>query len=163
MRKTALVRVTCIQNTQIRGKTIEKVFEKLDTFWTYQSSNMELALPTISSFSGLPVCYRKRKKHPKMNTLSILLISVPLSVVEPYFFLQSTTWINLHASRSSRTGISTRIVNFPWFDLPCQRIHPQIAARLTLARDCKVFFLSVLITGIASSGFDLARAYNFMA
>jgi hypothetical protein len=36
--KTALVRVSCIQNTQIRGETIEKVFEKIDTFWTYQSS-----------------------------------------------------------------------------------------------------------------------------
>jgi hypothetical protein len=34
--KTALVRVSCIQNTQIRGKTIAKVFRKVDTFWTYQ-------------------------------------------------------------------------------------------------------------------------------
>jgi hypothetical protein len=34
--KTALVRVSCIQNTQIRGKTTTKVFEKVDTFWTYQ-------------------------------------------------------------------------------------------------------------------------------
>ena len=34
--KTALVRVSCIQNTQIRGKTIAKVFGKVDTFWTYQ-------------------------------------------------------------------------------------------------------------------------------
>jgi hypothetical protein len=36
--KTALVRVGCIQNTQIRGETTSKVFEKVDTFWTYQSS-----------------------------------------------------------------------------------------------------------------------------
>ena len=34
--KTALVCVSCIQNTQIRGKTIAKVFGKVDTFWTYQ-------------------------------------------------------------------------------------------------------------------------------
>ena len=33
--KTALVCVSCIQNTQIRGKTIAKVFGKVDTFWTY--------------------------------------------------------------------------------------------------------------------------------
>ena len=35
--KTALVRVSCIQNTQIRGKTIAKVFGKVDTFWTYHA------------------------------------------------------------------------------------------------------------------------------
>jgi hypothetical protein len=34
--KTMLVRVSCIQNTQIRGETIAKVFGKVDTFWTYQ-------------------------------------------------------------------------------------------------------------------------------
>jgi hypothetical protein len=34
--KIALVRVSCIQNTQIRGETIAKVFRKVDTFWTYQ-------------------------------------------------------------------------------------------------------------------------------
>jgi hypothetical protein len=33
--KTALVHASCIQNTQIRGETIAKVFEKVDTFWTY--------------------------------------------------------------------------------------------------------------------------------
>jgi hypothetical protein len=33
--KTVLVRVSCIQNTQIRGETIAKVFGKVDTFWTY--------------------------------------------------------------------------------------------------------------------------------
>jgi hypothetical protein len=33
--KTALVHVSCIQNTQIRGETIAKVFGKVDTFWTY--------------------------------------------------------------------------------------------------------------------------------
>jgi hypothetical protein len=34
--KTALVHVSCIQNTQIRGETIAKVFEKVDMFWMYQ-------------------------------------------------------------------------------------------------------------------------------
>jgi hypothetical protein len=34
--KTALVHVSCIQNTQIRGETIAEVFGKVDTFWTYQ-------------------------------------------------------------------------------------------------------------------------------
>jgi hypothetical protein len=34
--KTALVRVSCIQNTQIKGETIAKVFGKVYTFWTYQ-------------------------------------------------------------------------------------------------------------------------------
>jgi hypothetical protein len=34
--KTALVPVSCIQNTQIRGKTAAKEFGKVDTFWTYQ-------------------------------------------------------------------------------------------------------------------------------
>jgi hypothetical protein len=34
--KTGLVRVSCIQNTQIRGETTAKVFGKVDTFWTYQ-------------------------------------------------------------------------------------------------------------------------------
>jgi hypothetical protein len=34
--KTALVHVSCIQNTKIREETIAKVFGKVDTFWTYQ-------------------------------------------------------------------------------------------------------------------------------
>jgi hypothetical protein len=38
--KTALVRVSCIQNTQIRGETIAKLFGKVDTFWTYQLLDM---------------------------------------------------------------------------------------------------------------------------
>jgi hypothetical protein len=36
LQKTALVPVACIQNTQIRGETIAKVFGKIDTFCTYQ-------------------------------------------------------------------------------------------------------------------------------
>jgi hypothetical protein len=36
--KTALVHVSCIQNTQIREETTAKVFGKVDTFWTYQAS-----------------------------------------------------------------------------------------------------------------------------
>jgi hypothetical protein len=35
--KTALVCVSCIQNTQIRGETTAKVFGKVDMFWTYQA------------------------------------------------------------------------------------------------------------------------------
>jgi hypothetical protein len=34
--KTALDRVSCFQNRQIRGKTTAKGFGKVDTFWTYQ-------------------------------------------------------------------------------------------------------------------------------
>jgi hypothetical protein len=34
--KTVSVHVSCIQNTQIGGETIAKVFRKVDTFWTYQ-------------------------------------------------------------------------------------------------------------------------------
>jgi hypothetical protein len=34
--KTTLFRVSCIQNTQIRGETTAKVFGKVDTFWMYQ-------------------------------------------------------------------------------------------------------------------------------
>jgi hypothetical protein len=33
--KTTLVRVSCIQNTQIRGETTAKMFGKVNTFWTY--------------------------------------------------------------------------------------------------------------------------------
>jgi hypothetical protein len=40
--KTMLVRVSCIQNTQIRGETIAKVFGKVDTFWTYQSTSSKI-------------------------------------------------------------------------------------------------------------------------
>jgi hypothetical protein len=36
--KTALVRVSCIQNTQIRGETTAKVFGKVDTFQMYQTT-----------------------------------------------------------------------------------------------------------------------------
>jgi hypothetical protein len=40
--KTALVHVSCIQNTQIRGETIAKVFGKVDMFWTYQSTSSKI-------------------------------------------------------------------------------------------------------------------------
>jgi hypothetical protein len=36
MLKTALVHVSCIQNTQIREETTSRVFRKVDMFWTYQ-------------------------------------------------------------------------------------------------------------------------------
>jgi hypothetical protein len=34
--KSASVHVSCIQNAQIRGEIIVKVFGKVDMFWTYQ-------------------------------------------------------------------------------------------------------------------------------
>jgi hypothetical protein len=34
--KTALVHVSCIQNTQDRGQITTIVFGKVDVFWTYQ-------------------------------------------------------------------------------------------------------------------------------
>jgi hypothetical protein len=44
--KTTLIRVSCVQNTQIRGETTTKVFGKVDTFWTYQcSSYLPLGVP----------------------------------------------------------------------------------------------------------------------
>ncbi|KAK1629071.1 hypothetical protein QYE76_003386 [Lolium multiflorum] len=70
--KTALVRVSCIQNTQIRGKTIAKVFEKVDTFWTYQALELTftgveldevlagMKLDSAPSPDGLHVLFFKR-------------------------------------------------------------------------------------------------------
>jgi hypothetical protein len=50
-----LVRVSCIQNTQIREETTAKVFGKVDTFWTYQpliaSRVVENLPPTITHVS----------------------------------------------------------------------------------------------------------------
>jgi hypothetical protein len=46
--KTALVHVSCIQNTQIRGETIAKVFRKVDTFWTYHTPHRQLHLLVIN-------------------------------------------------------------------------------------------------------------------
>jgi hypothetical protein len=43
--KTALVHVSCIQNTQIRGETTAKVFGKVDTFWTYQDPAPHSSVP----------------------------------------------------------------------------------------------------------------------
>jgi hypothetical protein len=45
--KTALVRVSCIQNTEIRGETIAKVFGKVDMFWTYQPLHFIISLLKI--------------------------------------------------------------------------------------------------------------------
>jgi hypothetical protein len=49
-----LVRVSCIQNTQIRGKTTTNGFGKVDTFWTYHTprySNQHTLLhPKTDSF-----------------------------------------------------------------------------------------------------------------
>jgi hypothetical protein len=38
--KTAPVCISCIQNTQDRGKSIAKVFGEVDMFWTYQSPSI---------------------------------------------------------------------------------------------------------------------------
>jgi hypothetical protein len=54
-----LVRVSCIQNTQIRGETTAKVFGKVDTFWTYQwlaglLVHLPLWLLTLQQEAGVP-------------------------------------------------------------------------------------------------------------
>jgi hypothetical protein len=67
--KTALVRISCIQNTQIRGKTIAKVFGKVDTFWTYQSS------PSKVYFQGSPHLYPGVKLvHPSIIYIIIVFV-----------------------------------------------------------------------------------------
>jgi hypothetical protein len=48
--KTTLVRVSCIQNTQIRGNTIAKMFWKVDTFWTYHTP--QEAMNSNQTFGG---------------------------------------------------------------------------------------------------------------
>jgi hypothetical protein len=51
--KTALVSVSCIQNTQIRGKTTTKGFGKVDTFWTYQLPQaLAYCLSSSNSFNN---------------------------------------------------------------------------------------------------------------
>jgi hypothetical protein len=47
-----LVRVSCIQNTQIRGETIAKVFGKVDMFWTYQYNQMKKVLTSLQTQIG---------------------------------------------------------------------------------------------------------------
>src|SRR4051794_26081582 len=48
--KTALVRISCIQNTQVRGQILTKRFGKVDTFWTYHLPQVkELFLRAIGS------------------------------------------------------------------------------------------------------------------
>jgi hypothetical protein len=56
--KTALVCVSCIQNTQISGETIAKVFGKVDTFWTYHCTqhNQILFSQLTMRLSISPVC-----------------------------------------------------------------------------------------------------------
>jgi hypothetical protein len=51
-----LVRVSCIQNTQIRGKTIAKGFGKVDTFWTYHP-------PSCCPVHRLRVSRRRPRVH----------------------------------------------------------------------------------------------------
>jgi hypothetical protein len=59
MLKTALVRISCIQNTQIRGETTAKVFGKVDTFWTYQYMRCILEGNEING-GELPFYHRHR-------------------------------------------------------------------------------------------------------
>jgi hypothetical protein len=47
----ALVRVSCILNTQIRGETTAKVFGKVDTFWMYQLPPKLSYLLVLKQFS----------------------------------------------------------------------------------------------------------------
>jgi hypothetical protein len=55
--KTALVHVSCIQNTQIREEAIAKVFGKVDTFWTYQGllHNLLKSIKEVQRFLGLNI------------------------------------------------------------------------------------------------------------
>ena len=50
--KTALVRVSCIQITQIRGEATAKVFGKVDTFWTYHPAATPRLLPGFPLISS---------------------------------------------------------------------------------------------------------------
>jgi hypothetical protein len=70
--KIALVRVSCIQNTQIRGETIAKVFGKVDTFWTYQYGKaLALVFPylilAMSSAKNLSVTMSNPKRFPPLK------------------------------------------------------------------------------------------------
>jgi hypothetical protein len=56
--KTASVRVSCIQNTQIRGETIAKVFGKVDMFWTYQATGWPHNRAARLAPSPRPLCVR---------------------------------------------------------------------------------------------------------
>ena len=75
--KTALVRVSCIQNTQIRGKTIAKVFGKVDTFWTYQlPPSLAYCLSSSNSVDKLNAIkrlWRTRMLHMMYTYLSLWL------------------------------------------------------------------------------------------
>jgi hypothetical protein len=56
-----LVCVSCIQNTQIRGKTTAKVLGKVDTFWTYHHAikkNLTSVKRNLSftAFMAYPAC-----------------------------------------------------------------------------------------------------------
>jgi hypothetical protein len=70
--KIALVRVSCIQNTQIRGETIAKVFGKVDTFWTYRKDTRSSTCGS-SSISAHNKAKSRRPKgtHAPGNTIRI--------------------------------------------------------------------------------------------
>jgi hypothetical protein len=68
--KTASVRVSCIQNTQIKRETIAKVFRKVDTFWTYQ-------VPPCPMTWNKPISKWQDKQI--MNTSTSLLFTICLA------------------------------------------------------------------------------------
>jgi hypothetical protein len=64
--KIAPVRVSCIQNTQIRGETIAKVFGKVDTFWTYQVPEQSFWFRiAVSDGGGAAELYLGKTPNPR--------------------------------------------------------------------------------------------------
>jgi hypothetical protein len=61
--KTALVCVSCIQNTQIKGETIAKVFGKVDMFWTYHTRT-----PGDTPLGCIQVAWMRRLRHLRKHT-----------------------------------------------------------------------------------------------
>jgi hypothetical protein len=71
MLKTTLVRVSCIQDTKIRGKTTAKVFGKVDSFWAYQYSR-EARPPCLAEDD----VERQEATHSKSWQVSFLVVAV---------------------------------------------------------------------------------------
>jgi hypothetical protein len=93
--KTTLVRVSCIENTQIRGETIAKVFGKVDTFWTYQYSTLYslrqelpciLCLVKVKFFKFWPNILVKLSINMKPNTcnMKIYFMKILMMVISYY-------------------------------------------------------------------------------
>jgi hypothetical protein len=70
--KTALVCVSCIQNIQIRGETIAKVFGKVDTFWMFHYRQASKHQPSeVGSFS---YWFDKPRFHTEGRLAAVLII-----------------------------------------------------------------------------------------